>query len=70
MSSYHPSDSQSSLRPIEEEIFEVLFDSCCEKGMNVRVEMKEIRDQVDDLTKAQLTNEHSSDTVITYQVVI
>ena len=49
---------RSRLRPIEEEIFEVLFDLCSERGKNNRVKMKEILDLVgyDRLSKAQLTN--------------
>ncbi|MFW9995752.1 MAG: metal-dependent transcriptional regulator [Candidatus Odinarchaeota archaeon] len=48
----------SRLRPIEEEIFEVLFDLSSERGADTRVKMKEILDLVgsDRLSKAQLTN--------------
>ncbi|MHA2298249.1 MAG: metal-dependent transcriptional regulator [Candidatus Hodarchaeales archaeon] len=49
---------RTRLRPIEEEIFEVLYDLSSEREKDNRVKMKEILDLVghDHLSKAQLTN--------------
>lgn len=53
MSNHH---SLTGLRPIEEEIFEILFNLCNERGEGERVKMKFILDRVDGLSKARLTN--------------